>query len=309
MSETKQRWRLVFARDAEAQFLSHLDAVRLWERAFRRGEVPVARSEGFSPRPKIVFAAPLPLGMLAEHELADVFLEQRLTLPDLRARLAEGMPRGYRVVEIHDVWAGAPALAPQLEAADYRMTLLHVEREGLEAACRHLLAAERLPRQRHRESRNVPYDLRPLLLDLKAGPAEPEAIAPDPDMSASSLWMRVRHSQERGSGRAEEVVAALADEMGLAIRTAAGEGDGPIETRTEGPGAVYESPAAGSGTGADGALPAARPLPDAGLALARSRGATRRPPLEAVRAVRERLWLIDDPKPQKWPSGTSAAWK
>jgi len=33
----------------------------------------VATSEGFSPRPKLVFAAPLQLGMLAEHELADLF--------------------------------------------------------------------------------------------------------------------------------------------------------------------------------------------------------------------------------------------
>ena len=67
MSESLQRWRLAFARDDEARFLSHLDAVKLWERAFRRGSIPVATSEGFSPRPRVVFAAPLPLGMLAEH--------------------------------------------------------------------------------------------------------------------------------------------------------------------------------------------------------------------------------------------------
>ena len=66
MSESKQRWRIVFARDDDARFLSHLDAVHLWERAFRRGEIPVATSGGFSPRPRLVFAAPLPLGMLAE---------------------------------------------------------------------------------------------------------------------------------------------------------------------------------------------------------------------------------------------------
>jgi len=38
---------------------------------------------GFSPRPRLIFAAPLPLGMLAEHELADVFLAERLTRLDL----------------------------------------------------------------------------------------------------------------------------------------------------------------------------------------------------------------------------------
>ena len=189
MSEVRQRWRLVFARDAEAQFLSHLDAVRLWERAFRRGDIPISRSEGFSPRPRLVFAAPLQLGMLGEHELADVFLEARLTLADLRGRLAAGMPRGYRVLDLHDVWAGAPALAPQLVAADYRMTLLNVEPDRLEAACARLLEAERLPRRRSRDGRPVPYDLRPLLLDLGRAPPSSMRSGPTPPDTRPSATM------------------------------------------------------------------------------------------------------------------------
>jgi radical SAM-linked protein len=205
MSESLQRWRLVFARDEEARFLSHLDAVKLWERAFRRGSIPVATSEGFSPRPRVVFAAPLPLGMLAEHELADLFLAERLTFHDLRARLAAGMPRGYRVVDLHDEWVGAPALAPQLVAADYRLILLGIEGAAAEEGIRTLLAATRLPRERRREDKVTAYDLRPLLIDLRADrPGEAPGVV---------LWMRLRHSQDEGSGRAEEVVAALAEAL------------------------------------------------------------------------------------------------
>jgi radical SAM-linked protein len=213
MSESRQRWRLVFARDEEARFLSHLDAVKLWERAFRRGRIPVATSEGFSPRPRVVFAAPLQLGMLAEHELADLFLAERLTLPDLRARLTAGMPRGYRVVDLRDEWVGAPALAPQLVAADYRMVLLGVERAAADAAIRALLTAEKLPREKRREDKVVAYDLRPLVLGLRSrelGDGAPDA---EPALSTVGLWMRLRHAQDGGSGRAEEVVAALADAL------------------------------------------------------------------------------------------------
>lgn len=222
MSESRQRWRLVFARDEEARFLSHLDAVKLWERAFRRGGIPVATSEGFSPRPRVVFAAPLQLGMLAEHELADLFLAERLTSHNLRARLAAGMPRGYRIVELHDEWVGAPALAPQLAAADYRLSLLHVERPAVETCIRTLLAAERLPRQRHREDKVVAYDLRPLLIDLRLragtdslGIAAPPSPSPSPSdvVEGVCIWMRLRHTQDEGSGRAEEVVAALAEAL------------------------------------------------------------------------------------------------
>jgi radical SAM-linked protein len=250
VSESRQRWRLVFARDEEARFLSHLDAVKLWERAFRRGGIPVATSEGFSPRPRVIFAAPLQLGMLAEHELADLFLAERLTSHDLRARLAAGMPRGYRIVELDDEWVGAPALAPQLAAADYRLNLLYVGRPAVEEGIRTLLAAERLPRERHREDKVVAYDLRPLLIDLqlRAGgiaaavgassrggvpeaPALPGTEVVGSEAAGSEavcVWMRLRHTQDEGSGRAEEVVAALAE--ALPGRGAAGPGEAPAES-------------------------------------------------------------------------------
>jgi len=264
VSEAQQRWRIVFSRDEEARYLAHLDAVTQWERAFRRGAIPVATTGGFNARPKLVFAAPLQLGMLGEHELADLFLAERLTAPALRERLTAGMPAGYRVIDLHDVWMGAPALAPQLVAADYRMTLFGVEREGLASAATRLLSAERLPRERRRETKTVAYDLRPLIIDLRV--RDTDAAIPVPDgvpAGASVLWMRLRHSQERGSGRADEVVAALADEMGL-------------RTFTETPGAAETS-------GGD-ETPGAAETP----------GGDDRPKIESVLSVRERLWLAEE---------------
>ena len=273
MSEIRQRWRLTFARDEEARYLSHLDAVHLWERAFRRGEIPLATSEGFNPRSKLVFAAPLQLGMLAEHDLADLFLSERLTLPDLRRRLAAGMPSGYRVVDLHDVWVGAPALAPQLGAADYRVTLLNVQQTELVGAAASLMAADTLPRQRHREKRTISYDLRPLLLEMQVHAPDPAAIVGDTAGVAAGLWLRLRHSQEAGSGRVEEVVAALAAELGMATRPAPGEAEGGAIERTE---------AAGPATSPEpGGPPAATELATIPL-------------LEAMGAVRERLWLAEE---------------
>lgn len=263
MSESKQRWRIVFARDDDARFLSHLDAIHLWERAFRRGEVPVATSEGFSPRPRLVFAAPLPLGMLAEHELADLFLAERLTRPDLSDRLSDGMPRGYRLIDLHDEWVGGPAVATRLVAADYRMTLLGVAADRLDGAVRALLAAPALRREKRREKKVTAYDLRPLLLDLRVRPPDATAGAPDTsDLAAAGLWMRLRNSQDSGSGRADEVVAAVADELGMA--TVAPPGSGDAETEGE-------------------AAPGWSVEPSPG-----------RPVLEIVRPVRERLWLADE---------------
>ncbi|HEX7498132.1 MAG TPA: TIGR03936 family radical SAM-associated protein [Candidatus Limnocylindrales bacterium] len=276
MSEIRQRWRLIFARDEEARYLSHLDAVHLWERAFRRGEIPLATSEGFNPRPKLVFAAPLQLGMLAERDLADLFLAERLTSPEMRRRLAAGMPSGYRVVDLHDVWIGAPALAPQLAAADYRVTLFNVKEADLAAAATKLMTAEELPRQRHREKRTISYDLRPLLLEIQVRAPDPALIAEygagpaGAGVDAADLWLRLRHSQDGGSGRVEEVVAALAGELGMATRLPSG--------------------------------PGTTPEPDAGL-----EDATAMPLLEAVGAVRERLWLSEELEPAETRLGPSSS--
>lgn len=255
MNEARQRWRIVFARDERARYLSHLDAVTQWERAFRRGAIPVASTGGFNARPKLVFAAPLQLGMLAEHELADLYLAERMSASELRARLAAAIPAGYRVVDLHDVWVGAPALAPQLAAADYRMTLFGVERDEVTAAAARLLAAKQLRRERRREAKMTAYDLRPLIIDLQARAPDPAAVAPiGLSTAAAGLWMRLRHSQERGSGRADEVVSALADELGLAAR-------------------ALQSGLAGSAPVSPHAVP---------------------PTIETVMPVRERLWLEEE---------------
>ena len=268
MSESKQRWRIVYARDDDARFLSHLDAVHLWERAFRRGDIPVATSEGFSPRPRLVFAAPLPLGMLAEHDLADLFLSERLTRPDLRDRLAGGMPRGYRLVDLRDEWVGGPAVATQLVAADYRLTLLGVASDRLDGAVERLLLASSLRREKRREKKVTAYDLRPLLLDLQVRPADATAAGSDAadaaDLDSAGLWMRLRNSQDLGSGRADEVVAAIADELGMTAAMPSGAGSGEAEAETE-----------------PEVARSAQPPPD-------------RPILEMVRPVRERLWLADE---------------
>jgi radical SAM-linked protein len=297
VSEVRQRWRLIFAREEEARYLAHLDAVRLWERAFRRGEIPVATSEGFSPRPKLVFAAPLQLGMLAEHELADLYLAERLTAPELRGRLTAGMPRGYRIVDLHDVWIGAPAIAPQLAAADYRLTLLHVESDRLRAAVEQLMTAEELPRLRRKEAREIPYDLRPLVIDLRATLADTAALPPGADPNeAAGLWMRLRHSQDRGSGRAEEVVGAIADQIGLAIRSVGSDADGGEAAATTGVGQESEAPSASaSSTDSSSATQDLAAISEGGLQAPKSgESASARPPLEVLRPVRERLWLATE---------------
>ncbi len=211
MSEVRQRWRVEFRRDEEARYLAHLDAVKLWERAFRRGRIPIALSEGHTPKSRLVFAASLPLGMLGEREIVDLYLAERLTIADLRARLERELPSGYELAGLHDVWVGEPAVAARLVAADYRVTVAGpAERTAVDLAVAGLWAADRVIRVKRRETKAVEYDLRPLLLGLRV---QSWAADVSSGRGLGALWMRLRHSQEEGSGRPDEVIAELTERL------------------------------------------------------------------------------------------------
>lgn len=63
-----------YTKTGHMRFLSHLDLVRLFERAFRRADLPLAFTQGFNPHPIISFAAPLSVGVGSIAEYVDVQL-------------------------------------------------------------------------------------------------------------------------------------------------------------------------------------------------------------------------------------------
>jgi radical SAM-linked protein len=225
----RQRWRIVFRRGEEARFLAHLDAMKLWERAFRRAGIPVAQTEGFNPRPRIVFAAPLPLGLLAEREIVDLVLCERLTRHDLRVRLERDLPNGFGLVDLYDVWVNAPSVASQLESATYRVEVAGAPSREIARGIAELLGTDRLDRRRVKEKKTIEYDLRPLVLDLGVGVDETDGPTVNGGDAttvdgvggpvAVTVRMRLRHAQEEGTGRPEEVVAALGELLGRELGT------------------------------------------------------------------------------------------
>lgn len=130
----------------------------------------------------------------------------------VRGALASVLPEGWRLAELYDVWVGGPALAGQVVAADYRIELADdTDPRAVAAAGRQLLAARDLPRLRVKGDRSVPYDLRPLLVDVAVGGPGPRP----------TLRVRTRLHPTLGTGRPEEVVAALGERVGssLAVRS------------------------------------------------------------------------------------------
>lgn len=101
--------RLRFEKGGKAAYLSHLDVLRTFQRAFVRAGIPVKHSEGFNPHPKMSIAAPLQLGCESLCEVLDV---QLLSAPaDLPAALNPVLPEGLRVVSAAEPGLGAGKIA------------------------------------------------------------------------------------------------------------------------------------------------------------------------------------------------------
>ena len=198
--EPQQRLCLTFSRGEELKYITHLDIMRLWQRALRRAGMPLSYSQGFSPHPKIAIAAPLALGVTSEGELMDVFLERSVSTDFFIKVVGEQLPQGIEILGIKELWPKLPSLQSQLRFAEYRVEVESIRKpKEVKQALHSLLAKESLPWQHARDKEIRNYDLRALIDDL---------WPIDWSDSKHTLGMRLR-TDESGSGRPEQVVLAL----------------------------------------------------------------------------------------------------
>lgn len=199
---------MTVGRTSAAPELSQRDTFAAWDEAIVAAGLPVWTGDAAKPRLRLAFGAPLSVGMVAEGELIDLVLTERLPAWRVRDALGPHVPTGWTLVDLADVWLGGPPLAGRVVAADYRVSLGgSVTRPQVGEAAAALLAARALPRERAKGDGTVRYDLRPLLADITV-------VGPGPPVV---LGIRTRFHAELGTGRPEEVVLAIADRLGTPL--------------------------------------------------------------------------------------------
>jgi len=193
------RLRVKFGRGAPLKFISHLDLMRVWHRAFRRADIAVAYSDGFNPHPKFSLAAPLQLGVTSEAELMDVYIVQPLPAATFGAKLRSELPPGLDITQVVSVGLHLPALQAQVRFADYLVRVNAPDEPGLGQAIMATLERSSLPWEHRRDTGVRSYDLRPLIAGIRYS-SYADGVA--------TLDMRLR-SDAAGTGRPEQVVRAL----------------------------------------------------------------------------------------------------
>jgi len=142
-------YRLLFTKTGDAVWMSHLDLMRLFQRAFKRAGLHLTHTQGFNPRPSVSIALPLSVGVESVCELLDFELDgDDVSFKEIAARLNLALVDGVEVLRAYpngmkikhlslldcevtmEYDAGVPENAEQAIAALFVRESLFVEKKG-----------------------------------------------------------------------------------------------------------------------------------------------------------------------------------
>ena len=94
--------RLLFEKTGNAVWISHLDLMRVFQRSFKRANLPLTHTQGFNPRPSVSIALPLSVGVDSKCELLDFELDGcEATCDEIKDRLNGALITGVNVLEVY----------------------------------------------------------------------------------------------------------------------------------------------------------------------------------------------------------------
>lgn len=157
--------RLLFVKEAQASYISHLDLLRTIQRAFPRTGLEIRHSQGYHPHPIISIVLPLPVGQSSDCELLDFEVTQETDGTGIAERLNAGMPCGLRVLDCYE--ARRPVKELAMLQADIELDYDHGVPEGTLAALQELFGREELVIQKRTKRKQLAdVDIAPMIRSI-----------------------------------------------------------------------------------------------------------------------------------------------
>lgn len=189
--------RLLFEKTGNAIFISHLDLMRLFQRAFKRAGLPLTHTQGFNPRPSVSIALPLSLGMESTCELLDFDLYgEPIANTQVLDRLNAALVEGVRVLDVYDSGSKIKNLA----YLDCELTLEYDNGipEGAVGQIQGLFAQAELPVEKKSKNGVKEENIIPMIRQLRV-------LAPD----ANTLTLEARICCQNPSLNPMQLSAAI----------------------------------------------------------------------------------------------------
>jgi radical SAM-linked protein len=186
------RFRITFANTDSLRYIGHLDLHHIWIRTFRRAHLDIAHSQGFHPQPKIHMASALPLGYSGRQELLEVWLDQDLSLDEIRRALVPALHPGIRLVKLELVDLKDQPLQVRICAAGFNVALPESDLSALQEKIADLLAQQEILVER----KGKPVEIRRFINDIHL------------DEAGRTIQMQLA-AGENTTGRVDEVLKLL----------------------------------------------------------------------------------------------------
>ncbi len=153
--------RLRFMRTGSLSFVGHLDLMRTFERSMRRAGLPLLHSQGYNPRPMLVFALPLGVGISTSDDYLDVSLSEEMDVAAVIDALQPMLPEGLQILDGWTVPETNGSIMAIVTAASYRLRALHIA-----DAVRKLFLMDEVIVEKRSKGQLRKLDIRPLLLRI-----------------------------------------------------------------------------------------------------------------------------------------------
>ena len=164
--------RCSFARSGATVFLGHLDLMTCFERACRRADLPILYSQGYNPRPMMVFALPLGVGIETRCDYLDVSLNCPYDADAFVKELNAFLPEGLRILKSKAIPEPKDSIMSIVTTASYRF-----EAKGIRSAMEKALSEETLIVTKMAKGKEKQTDIRPLLISLsQASNGDPNSV-------------------------------------------------------------------------------------------------------------------------------------
>ncbi|MBQ6798555.1 MAG: DUF2344 domain-containing protein [Oscillospiraceae bacterium] len=157
--------RLLFEKRGDAVWISHLDLMRVFQRAFRRAGFLLKHTGGFNQHAYVSLALPLSVGTESGCEIMDFELEETFVPENLCERLNAALPAGVRVLEVYES-------AAKLKELTHLHAQVVLEYDGgfsdeTEQALKELFDRAELPVEKKTKKGMATVDIRPMIRFLK----------------------------------------------------------------------------------------------------------------------------------------------
>ena len=121
-NQRSARYRLSYGKTGWSRYLSHLEVIRLWQRAFRRAGIGLEHSAGFHPHPKISFGPALPVGVEGLEEYLDFQTVAYADPQRISQALASALPETFPIHQLREIPRHTPGIESAIDTHIYEIS-------------------------------------------------------------------------------------------------------------------------------------------------------------------------------------------